>query len=204
MITVGIVKDQAAKEDPLETHLRNSERVSLVFSGTYTGCLAKLIEASPDVVIIDMTLDHYNGTEAIHAIKRSLPGAQVLMLTTLDEEEHIYSSIRAGAMGFLLKKDPPQKITEAIESVHIGDSVINGKIARRILDHFRKPDKTTFEEFHLSKREKEILHHLMQGLSYKEIATTCFVSVDTINSHIRKIYSKLNVHSRAELVARYK
>ena len=128
------------------------------------------------------------------------------MLTVFEDDEKIFRSIKAGALGYLLKKDPPGKIVDAIQNIYKGESVMNGQIARKVLNYFSNPKTVAndFENYHLTKREKEILLLLMDGLSYKEISAKCFISIDTLNSHIRKVYTKLNVHSRSEIAARFR
>jgi DNA-binding NarL/FixJ family response regulator len=126
------------------------------------------------------------------------------MLTVFEEDEKIFAAIRAGANGYLLKKDSPQKILDAIKELNDGKSSMNGLIAKKVMEYFHKKKLLPkVEDFHLSKREHEILELLIEGLTYKEIATKCFISPETMNSHIKNIYQKLNVHSRAEATARF-
>jgi DNA-binding NarL/FixJ family response regulator len=127
------------------------------------------------------------------------------MLTVFEDDDKIFGAIRAGANGYLLKKDPPQKILAAIESVLKGESPMNGIIAAKMLEYFQQQGKKSddIEEANLTLREKEILQLLIQGNSYKEIAALIRISVETLNSHIKNIYRKLDVHSRSELAARY-
>ena len=103
-------------------------------------------------------------------------------------------------------RSAPTQIIDAVRKVFKGESVMNGKIARQVLDFFNRQLKKTVStyatDYNLSSRENEVLHLLMDGLSYKQIAATCNVTIDTISSHIRNIYSKLNIHSRAELAAK--
>jgi DNA-binding NarL/FixJ family response regulator len=206
MIAVGIVEDNVVYADALTLFLKKADDVSVVFSGAHLSELPALIEAAPDVVIMDINLGEESGIDAVCAIKKALSDTQVFMLTVFEEEEKIFQSLQAGAIGYLLKKDPPQKILEAIRAAHKGESVMNGQVARKILTYFQKPARQALdiEAYRLTKREKEILQYLIEGLSYKEIAAACFVSIDTINSHIRKIYTKLNVRSRAEISARFR
>lgn len=206
MITVGIVEDNEAYKSALLTYLQKADGITVVATGSCLDDITRLIEAAPNVVIMDIHLGNDSGINGVSIIKESLPSTQIFMLTVFEEEEKIFNSLKAGAIGYLLKKDSPQKILEAVRSVHIGDGVMNGQIARKILTYFQNPEKSTpsLDEYKLTAREREILLLLMDGLSYKEIAVRCFISIDTINSHIRKIYSKLNVRSRAEIAARFR
>jgi DNA-binding NarL/FixJ family response regulator len=155
---------------------------------------------------MDIDLGSESGIEGVEKIGTTFPKAGIFMLTVFEDEEKIFQSIKAGALGYLLKKDSPDKIVQAIRNIYKGESVMNGQVARKLLNYFskQKEPKTGFEAYHLTKREHEILLLLMDGLSYKEIAAKCFISIDTLNSHIRKVYTKLNVHSRSEIAAKFR
>jgi DNA-binding NarL/FixJ family response regulator len=159
----------------------------------------------PDVVLMDIDLPVKSGIQAVWEIKKHWPEIKVLMLTVFEDDEKIFGAIKAGANGYLLKKDSPQKILESIDAVHNGESPMNGMIAAKLLEYFQKQGKKMddLKELHLTKRETEILDLLVKGLSYKEIAANFFISIETLNSHIKNIYRKLNVHSRSELAAKY-
>lgn len=206
MITVGIVEDNEVYKSALITYLQKADDITVVGTAGSLDDIPHLIAAAPDVVIMDIHLGKDSGIKGVSMIKEGLPSAQIFMLTVFEEEEKIFNSLKAGAIGYLLKKDSPQKILEAIHSVHRGEGVMNGTVARKILGYFQQPVKQThdLDAYNLTSREREILLLLMDGLSYKEIAARCFISIDTINSHIRKIYSKLNVRSRAEIAARFR
>ena len=206
MISVSIIEDNQTYKHALLTYLQQTAGIAVVFSGTSLADVPDLIKAKPDVVIMDINLGPDSGIEAVRQIKEVLPATQVMMLTVFEEEEKIFQSLKSGAIGYLLKKDPPEKIVEAIHSLYRGEGVMNGVIARKILTYFQQPVKSlpNLDDYHLTQREKQILQLLMEGLSYKEIAAQCFVSIDTVNSHIRKIYAKLNVRSRAEISARFR
>ena len=160
---------------------------------------------TPDVVLMDIDLPGMSGIEAVWELKKKWPEMRVLMLTVFEDEEKIFKAIKAGANGYLLKKDSPNRILDAIEEVSKGEAPMNGMIAAKVLDYFQKQQKkqVALNEMNLTVKEKEILNLLIKGNSYKEIATTIFISVETLNSHIKNIYRKVNVHSRAELAARF-
>jgi DNA-binding NarL/FixJ family response regulator len=124
------------------------------------------------------------------------------MLTVFDDEEKIFLSIRNGASGYLLKRTPPSEIIAAIFDVHQGGSPMTSSIARRVLQFFQHqaPVATKLQDYHLSPRELEILNSLVKGYSYKLIADEHFISMDTVRSHIRHIYEKLQVNSKTEAV----
>lgn len=206
MIRLALIEDNQTYRNALDAFIKTVAGIELVYAGADLSNINRLLAAAPHVVVMDIDLGKDSGIEGVRKIKAVSPEIQVLMLTVFEDEEKIFNSIKAGAVGYLLKKDPPQKIIEAIHSVSKGESAINGLIARKILEYIPKnaaaqkvPD---LDAYNLTKREKEILQLLIDGLSYKEIAATCFISIDTINSHIRKIYSKLDIHSRSEIAAR--
>lgn len=206
MISVSIIEDNQTYKNALLTYLQQTEGIAVVFTGTSLADVPDLIKAKPDVVIMDINLGPDSGIEAVRQIKEVLTATQVMMLTVFEEDEKIFQSLKSGAIGYLLKKDPPEKIVEAIHSLYRGEGVMNGVIARKILAYFQQPVKSlpNLDDYHLTQRERQILQLLMEGLSYKEIAAQCFVSIDTVNSHIRKIYAKLNVRSRAEISAKFR
>ncbi len=157
----------------------------------------------PEVVLMDIDMPGMNGIEGVWEIKKLYPEIKILMLTVFEDEEKIFGAIKAGANGYLLKKDAPQKILEAIYAVQNGESPMNGIIASKVLEYFQQSKSTELHASVLTDREKQILQLLMKGNSYKELAASIFISVETLNSHVKNIYRKLNVHSRAELTAKF-
>jgi DNA-binding NarL/FixJ family response regulator len=207
MIKVAIIEDNEAYRKALQTLVSLTADLELVYSASDCKNLAETIGViCPDVIVMDIEMPGISGIEGVRQVKEHCPDTNIFMLTVFEDDENIFESIKAGAIGYLLKKDPPEEILEAIRKVHRGESVINGKIARKVLQYFSKaePKRPHFDDYNLTPREKEILELLIKGLSYKEIATKCFISLDTLNSHIRNIYSKLNVHSRSEIAARFR
>jgi len=175
--------------------------VSGVYGDT-THLVQKVEEASPDVVLMDIQMPGINGIEAVKILKQSFPHLKIIMQTVFEDDDKILASIYAGASGYILKNSPPQKILEAIDEVYHGGAPMTGSIASRVLELFKNPGKATPVENTLSAREKEILQHLVQGLSYKMIASRCSISYDTVRFHMKNIYSKLHVSSMTEAVAK--
>ena len=207
MIKVAIIEDNEAYRKALQTLVSLTADLELVYSAADCNEIAETIGAiCPDVVVMDIEMPGISGIEGARVVKEKCPDTNIFMLTVFENDENIFEAIKAGAIGYLLKKDPPEEILEAIRKVNRGETVMNGKIARKVLQYLSKPEpkQSGFGDYKLTSREKEILELLIKGLSYKEIAAKCFISLDTLNSHIRKIYSKLNVHSRSEIAARFR
>ena len=156
-----------------------------------------------DVALIDINLPKMNGIECVSKLKQKLPALQVLMLTVYEDSEKIFSSLLAGASGYLLKRTPKNEIIEAISNVHQGNSPMTGHIARKVVQYFNQRGSVDKEIEKLSRREHQVLEHLAKGIAYKEIADALSLSIDTVRVHIKGIYGKLHVHSRGEAVAKY-
>jgi DNA-binding NarL/FixJ family response regulator len=206
MIKTAVVEDDPRYRDLLKTILNSSDKIQpLFFVDNCLDIISMIRKQTPDVIIMDINLPSRSGIEGVWDVKRLFPEIRVIMLTVFEDEDKIFAAIKAGAEGYLLKKDSPQKVLDSIQDVFDGKSSMNGIIAKKVMEYFqKKPAIKSTEEFNLTRRETEILNHLMDGLSYKEIADTCFISVQTLNSHIKNIYQKLGVHSRAEASAKFR
>ncbi len=206
MISVAIIEDNLQYRTTLSIILQLNENLKLIHKLESCDKIISLFEfQKPDVVLMDIDLPSISGIQGVWEIKKIWPEIKVLMLTVFEDDEKIFSAIKSGANGYLLKKDNHQKLLDAIEAVYKGESPMNGMIAAKVLDYFQKHQKnsTSLFQSNLTQREKEILQLLMKGLSYKEIASNIFISLETLNSHIKNIYRKLDVHSRSELAARF-
>ena len=206
MIHVAIIEDNPQYRTTLSIIMQLDENLKLIHKLESCEDMIGLFEfEKPDVLIMDIDLPGISGIEGVWEIKKKWPEIKILMLTVFEDDEKIFGAIKAGANGYLLKKDSPQKIIEAINTVYNGESVMNGMIAAKVLDYFQRERKKSVElqESNLTEKENEILKCLVKGFSYKEIASQVHITVDTLNSHIKNIYRKLNAHSRSELAARY-
>ena len=136
-------------------------------------------------------------------MKPQFPGIKILMETIFDDNDKIFQSICNGAEGYILKSTPPVQMLAAIKEVYEGGSPMTPSIARKVLKMVKhKPSAEIVNDFDLSDREKEVVKYLVQGMSYKLIGATCFISPETVNGHIKNIYKKLQVHSKSEAVAK--
>jgi DNA-binding NarL/FixJ family response regulator len=160
------------------------------------------LRLQPDVVLMDIDMPEINGIEGVKRIKEIRPETQIIMLTVFEDDDKIFESIKAGADGYLLKKSIPLELIPAIRNAVVGGSPISPGIASKVLNAFREKSKPKTNNYELSKREYEVLELLTKGYSYKKIANSLFVSVDTIGTHIKNIYSKLQVNSASEAVSK--
>jgi DNA-binding NarL/FixJ family response regulator len=206
MINVALIEDNAQYRTAISIILQLNENLKLIHKMEDCKEMIALFELQkPDVVLMDIDLPGINGIQGVWEIKQKWVDIKVLMLTVFEDNEKIFGAIKAGANGYLLKKDSPQKILDSIEVVAKGESPMNGMIASKVLDYFQQTQQSnsTLYQSNLTEREKEILLLLMKGLSYKEIASHIFISVETLNTHIKNIYRKLKVHSRSELASKF-
>ncbi len=206
MIKVAIIEDSLSFMKAMQVLISSQADMLLVYTSDNLMDAKALYHATPDVVIMDIDLPVKSGIEGVRMLKENLPSAAVFMLTVFEDADKIFDSVKAGALGYLLKKDPPEKIIEAIHSVYEGESIMNGKIARKLLEYFSQREKDKgqkMEAYNLTRREKEILQLLIDGKSYKMIADACNISMHTLFTHTRNIYGKLDIHSRAELAAKF-
>jgi DNA-binding NarL/FixJ family response regulator len=203
-IKVSIVEDDEWIRENLATQI--SRTPGFVCAGSYPdglvalGCIGK---DTPDVVLMDINLPKMNGIECVRKLKAQFPATQILMLTVYEDSDKIFNSLLAGASGYLLKRTPQAQIIEAIADVHRGNSPMSGHIARKVVQYFNQRGSDEKEIEKLSKREREVLERLAEGVPYKEIADVLSLSIDTVRMHVKGIYSKLHVHSRGEAVAKY-
>jgi len=158
---------------------------------------------APEVVLMDINLPGMSGIECARRLKDLLPDVQVLILTVYEDHEKIFSALQAGASGYLLKRTPPEKILDAIREVKLGGAPMTSEVARKVVQSFRRASPTADATARLTPREEEILRLLAQGFVAKEIASQLGISYFTAQTHLKKIYEKLHVHSRTEAVIRY-
>ncbi|MBK9727803.1 MAG: response regulator transcription factor [Saprospiraceae bacterium] len=155
-------------------------------------------DIKPDVVLMDITLPGMNGIQCVRETKPLRPVVQYLMCTSHSDAERTFDSLCAGATGYILKNSTPDQISTAIRDIHNGGSPMSAEIARLVVNSFPKKqlDSGLLETF--TTREQEILHALAKGYAYKEIADKLFISIETVRTYLRKIYEKLQVHSKVE------
>ena len=202
-VTVGIVEDDASIRESVASLINTADGYSCnqVFDSVESA-IENISDPPPDVLLMDINLGGVSGIEGVRRLKSVFPQMNILMLTVFEENEKIFQSLCAGASGYLLKRTTPTKLLEAIMEVHSGGAPMTASVARKVLNLFTTVAPPALHEVNLTARESEILQHLVSGSSYKKISKDLFISFDTVNSHIKKIYEKLQVHSKTEAVAK--
>ena len=201
-IRILIADDHPMVREGLAAVLNQEEDLEVVGqagNGVEAVSLAK--ELRPDVVLMDLQMPQMDGVEAIKRIKEDSPETGVIILTTYDTDEHIFSGIRAGARAFLLKDALPSEVLQAIRLVSRGESLIQPRVASRVLDRVSELAEAPTTQAVLSPRETEVLQLMVTGAANKEIAAQLVIGESTVKTHIIRIFDKLGVKSRTEAVA---
>ncbi len=204
MIRVAIFEDNKHLRETFELLLNNTD--GFTCSGAWPDCrnIITNLEVYPsDIVLMDIEMPGMNGIEATKLVKQHFPKINILIQTVFFEDEYIFNAICAGASGYILKSTTPDGYIEAIRDVQAGGSPMTPGIARRVLELFKTnlQPANPEQDYDLTPQEKKVLKLLVEGKSYKLIAQELFVSVDTVKTHIRNIYAKLQVHSGTEAVS---
>ena len=204
MIRVAIFEDNKHLRETFELLLNNTD--GFACSGAWPDCrnIITNLEVYPsDIVLMDIEMPGMNGIEATKLLKQHFPKINILIQTVFFEDEYIFNAICAGASGYILKSTTPDGYIEALKDVQAGGSPMTPGIARRVLELFKTnlQPANPEQDYDLTPQEKKVLKLLVEGKSYKLIAQELFVSVDTIKTHIRNIYAKLQVHSGTEAVS---
>ncbi len=200
-INVAIVEDNKDIREGLVYLIKSSEGFNCTsnFSNS-EDALAILPNSDVDVVLMDINLPGKSGIECAAELKSLRKDIQIIMLTIFEDDDNIFKSLQAGASGYILKKTSAAFLLEAIKDIVNGGSPMSSQIARKVVAAFQKSSEGINSLNELSSRESEILSYLSKGYRYKEIADKLFISIETVRTHIRNIYEKLQVHSRTEAI----
>lgn len=204
LIRVAIVEDRPDVRRGLAELLGGTAGFDAV--GAYESAelaLESLATVSADVVMMDIELPGMSGIDATREIRRRWPSMQVMMLTVYEDDERIFRSLQAGATGYVLKKTRPDQLVRDIETLFHGGSPMSTGIARRVVETFHAPPAPSAALEPLTAREQEILALLAKGYRYREIADRLTISLDTVRTHIRHVYEKLQVRSRTEATVKF-
>ncbi len=202
-ITVLLVEDNASFRQNLGTLIDGTPGMRCVACANATDALARLEARDIQVVVMDIDLPGMNGIQCTRAIKDRWPTVQVLMCTVFEDDDKIFKALKAGATGYVVKQAPIGELLDAVREVNAGGSPMSAGIARKVVSTFHQqaPPSTPAQEG-LTQREQEILALIAEGLTVKEIADRAHASSNTVRTHIRHIYEKLQVRSRVEAVNR--
>lgn len=203
-VSIWVIEDNKSYRESLTLLLNEVENFECTHSFEMVESAIekyKNIEAPPSLILCDIDLPGMNGIQGVAELKQLNDSILIIMLTVHDEEEIVFNAICAGADGYLLKSTTEHNLYNSITEVLEGGASINPRIAHKILKQFAKLNPTK-KDYSLTEREKEVLRFIVDGCTKKEVASKIFVSYHTIDFHLRNIYSKLQVHSKTEAVAK--
>lgn len=197
---IAIYEDNDILRESISSMLSLNEKFKMV--GSYNNVLGiedQVNGTKPDCILMDIDMPGMTGIEAVTKLRKSSVTVPIIILTVFDDNNHVLTAIQAGASGYLLKKHISTKLYDAIEEVMEGGAPMSPAIARMVINSMQKKEDNPY---HLTLREKEILTALSQGNSYKMMAATLEISIETVRAHIKNIYEKLHVHSQTEAVSK--
>jgi DNA-binding NarL/FixJ family response regulator len=201
---VGIVEDNKKIRDLIQRFLDMQDELTCPVAVDSVEEMLEYLEQhpKPDVLLMDIQLPGMSGIKGIGIIKEKYPEIEIIMLTVYHDSHKIFDSLCAGASGYLLKHTSLPEIKESIIKLLDGGAPMSPQIARRVINHFQENTPKKNPESDLTPREHDIVNGLVDGLSYKMIADRYDISIDTVRAHIRNIYKKLHVNSKAEVIAK--
>jgi DNA-binding NarL/FixJ family response regulator len=204
MIELAIVEDDDEIRKTFSTYFsRESDFRLRVSCASAEELFVRLNEGfRPQVIVMDVGLPGMSGIDAIRLVKTRYPEIDSIVFSVFNDAQRIFDALCAGAVGYLLKSTPFQEIKEGIELVTKGGSPMSPLIARKVIEHFNPKKKATAPASVLTEKEKEIVVGLVDGLSYKLIASRMGITIETVRFHIKNIYRKLHVHSKTEVISR--
>lgn len=204
VIRIGLVEDQPMVIENLTAFFEQLPIFELVLSLTSVEAFQKEGAAALpiDILLLDIGLPGMSGVEGIPIIKKIAPSIDIVMLSSFEDADRIFNALQAGAVGYISKKSSLMKIKEAIEIIHRGGSYMSPTIARKVIGFFAPKPKNVKPDSVLTERQQQIVGGLADGLSYKMIAGKYSISLETVRDHIKKIYKKLGVNSKAEVISK--
>ncbi len=205
MISVGIIEDIPEIRISLKDFFSLQKNILCEVAAESVEEFLKICdedkEIKPDVILLDIELPGISGIGGMPQIMEMFPDADIIMLTVYEDNDKIFRSLQAGATGYLIKSTPFEQIKTAIEEIYAGGSPMSPSIARKVIRYF-SPKKKYSPPDVLTNKEKEIINYLVDGKSYAAIAKALGNSIETIRYHIKNIYRKLQVNSKAELISK--
>jgi len=202
-ISVIIFEDNKHLRESLHLLISSSAQFECIAAFADTrNILPNISKLMPDIVIMDIEMPGMNGIDATRLVKQKFPELPILILTVFNDSERIFQSLKAGGNGYLLKNSSPDEILNAMMEVYHGGSALSPAVARKLVQFFQAGAVEAPNDYHLTPKEKELLHFLVDGKSYKMIADAMQVSLETVKSHVKNVYRKLHVSSNSEAVAK--
>ena len=201
MIKLLIYEDDRDLQEGLSNFLISTNE--FIVEACYVDCNTireDLKYSEAEIILMDIDMPGTSGIEGVRIAKTIKPQISILMFTVFDDDKKIFDAICAGADGYLLKKTRPEKIIEALKDAHNGGAPMTPSIAKKVLNFLPRDSKTETEP--LTEKEGEVLQHLVSGKSYKQVAASMKITIETVRSHIKNIYRKLHVHSMSQAVAK--
>lgn len=204
MAVVGIVEDNKKIRDLIQRYLDMQDEMTCPVAVDTVEEMLDYLEKhqKPEVILMDIQLPGMSGIKGMEVIKSKYPEIEIIMLTVYHDSHKIFDSLKAGASGYLLKHTSLPEIKESIENLLKGGAPMSPQIARKVISHFNEEAPKKNKASNLTPREQDIVNGLVDGLSYKMIADRFDISIDTVRAHIRNIYKKLHVNSKAEVIAK--
>lgn len=200
MIRIGIIEDAVSVRENLSIYLDEQEDMSIIQTeSTVEDFLEHYSSEDPiDILLLDINLPGMSGLEGIRPLKNMMPETDIIILSSYDDSDHVFKALCAGAISYVSKRTPITSIKDALVAVSRGGAYMSPSIARKVVTHFAPVPQQ--EKAILTPRQEQIVQGLVDGLSYKLIADKLMISVETVRDHIKKIYKKLQVNSKAEVI----
>jgi len=201
--TVMVVEDNQGLREQLLQIIESETDIKCL--GTFSSgeeALPKILEKKPDVVLMDIKLPGMSGIQCTAQIKKAAPEVEIIMVTVYEDSERVFSALKSGASGYLVKSGPPEQLIDAIRDAHKGGAPMSTHIARMVVKHFYGLGPSVQEAENLSPREREVLDLLAKGFIYKEIGTKLNIGSETVRTYVKSICHKMHVRSRLEAVAK--
>jgi len=202
-IKVAIIEDRREIREGLAMLIDGTDGYACVGAfPTMEDAIAGIHHHLPQVALVDIGLPGMSGIEGIGILREHHPELALLMLSVYDDDDRIFKALCAGACGYLLKKTPPARLLESISEVISGGAPMSPAVARKVIYLFREFRPPEQSEYHLTPHETKLLRMLVEGYNYKAVAAELGVSINTVSFHMRRIYEKLQVHSKSEAVSK--
>jgi len=201
-IRIASIEDDKLIQESLVFFIKNYTHYSVVATSNSLEAFLKLnFSDPPNIILLDIGLPGISGHDGISMIKDKYSNVEIVMLTSYEDEDYIFKALSLGACSYISKRTPMMKIVDALHVVVNGGSYMSPDIAKKVISYFSSTKKKNTNP--LTSRQMEIVKYVVDGLTYDEIAKACFISINTVRSHIRQIYGKLEIDGKADLVRKY-